>query len=262
MRTGIICFSGTGNTWSIAEQYALAFTQRGREVTLRRLEDVVHTDVSAELASYDLLGLGYPIHAFNAPRLMAEFITHLPRAAGQGVFLFVTAGGSVGGAFDWAREHLTHLGYTVLHEARYYASNNLCWAGHAPAADRTAQAKRLTWLAVDAQEAVAEIVAGSERHIYANDLVRLLGSHLVWWLYLLGCRFLHWHFSASSQCDGCGLCVRTCPTTNIRLADGRLHFGTQCTFCMRCLNVCPQRALQAWPFGPMSETPLPLDRRL
>lgn len=247
MRVGVVYFSGTGNTWHIAQRYTKTILECGKQAELLRLEEIVRKDDYASLEGYDLLGIGYPIHAWNAPRLVAEFIKRLPRSKGQPVFLFITAGSMVGAAFDWARELLTARGYAVLHEARYYTGNDLFLAACAGRAVNGELGQRFAWLDMDIREAVAELLAGTERHIYSHSVLDLALSHLAWRFYLLGCGQAHRSFRVADTCNRCGLCVQLCPTGNIRLTDAKPVFERRCTLCLRCLNVCPRQAIQlAW----------------
>lgn len=52
-------------------------------------------------------------------------------------------------------------------------------------------------------------------------------------------------FHATSECNSCGTCVRTCPLKNIELGgDGRPVWGQDCTFCLGCYNRCPKHAVR------------------
>ena len=51
-------------------------------------------------------------------------------------------------------------------------------------------------------------------------------------------------FRADERCEGCGLCVRVCPTDNVTLRDGHAEFANRCALCLRCLHACPQEAIQ------------------
>ncbi len=246
VRAGIVYFSGTGNTWHVARRYVQAILERGKQAELLRLEEVMRKGDYASLEGYDLLGIGYPTHAWNAPRLVADFLKRLPRSKGQPVFLFVTAGSTVGGAFDWARGLLTARGYAVLHEARYYVGNDLGLAACTGRAVDGEIGKRFAWLDMDVRETVAEILAGTERHVYTSGALNFL-SNLLWRFYLLGCGQVHRYFRVGDACDLCGLCAQACPTGNIQLAEDRIAFGRACTLCLRCLNLCPRRAIRlAW----------------
>ena len=45
------------------------------------------------------------------------------------------------------------------------------------------------------------------------------------------------------KCNGCGLCVKLCPTQNLKIADDKAVSGSKCTVCYRCFGNCPTRAL-------------------
>ena len=46
------------------------------------------------------------------------------------------------------------------------------------------------------------------------------------------------------KCKGCGKCARLCPLGNIRMEEGRPHWGDRCTHCMACLCGCPTGAIE------------------
>jgi NAD-dependent dihydropyrimidine dehydrogenase PreA subunit len=43
----------------------------------------------------------------------------------------------------------------------------------------------------------------------------------------------------------CGICIKECPTSSIKLVLNRPYWKLTCESCMRCLNLCPQRAIEA-----------------
>ena len=51
-------------------------------------------------------------------------------------------------------------------------------------------------------------------------------------------------FRATENCVGCGKCARLCPLGNIRMEEGRPHWGDRCTHCMACLCGCPTGAIE------------------
>lgn len=246
----ILYFSGTGNTWAVAQMYAGALTAAGCQVTLRPLELLPSSpDGAPALDGCDLIGVGYPVYAWNAPRLVAHALRRLPRARGRAVFAFVTAGTRIAGALDWVRSLLRRKGYAVVHEAFYYTGAGMTARSldDGPASREVRRA--FAWFETDIQEAVAEILAGRERHIHSSDMHRLALSGIGWGLYRLGCRYLRLLLRADARCDGCGLCQRLCPAHNIEMLQSRPRFGASCSMCLRCYGVCPRQAIWVGPYS-------------
>jgi flavodoxin len=62
----LIVFSGTGNTLLVAGMIRDEFLKAGCAVDIRDITGHDEAD-TADTAAYDLIGLGYPIYAFNTP---------------------------------------------------------------------------------------------------------------------------------------------------------------------------------------------------
>lgn len=45
------------------------------------------------------------------------------------------------------------------------------------------------------------------------------------------------------ECDGCGVCVKSCKVNNIQLVNGKPVMGDRCIKCFICVEVCPKSAL-------------------
>jgi len=71
-------FSGTGNTWWVGERIAEALNTRGAPTELLSIEGLSHAEVEQKVAASDLIGIGYPIYASDAPLIMQQFIIFLP----------------------------------------------------------------------------------------------------------------------------------------------------------------------------------------
>ncbi len=51
-------------------------------------------------------------------------------------------------------------------------------------------------------------------------------------------------YRSTDVCNGCGKCVRHCPTRNISLSpDKRLVWGDRCAMCVACYHICPHHAI-------------------
>jgi len=234
-----ICyFSGTGNTAHVADLYRQAFAERGRPVTVTPIEDVQAGRVPHP-AGEGLLGVGYPVHALNAPRLVFEYLDALPPGEGRRVFTFRTAGDPFmqGGATNMVRSRLLARGYDVVHEQLIVMPGNVVVGYDARLVGQLARRA-----AVLVPQAVDDILAGRRVLQTSRALTRLVtmgfsaGERR-------GARYFGRMLRATGACSHCGVCARICPTGNITMDDGQVRFDDTCTLCMRCIYACPERAI-------------------
>lgn len=238
--TVLICyFSGTGNTKKTAELYEKTLSERGFDVTLKSLPLSFDTSVNAE--EFDLIGIGYPIHSFNAPTPILKFCKSLPKIKNKNhkkrVFIFKTSGEPV--RMSDISSHRTiqilrRRGYDVQNEYQYVMPYNIIFRHGDFAAYKMWQtAQKL--VPID----VAEIAHGK---INLPKKV-FMGGLLAW---ILRCEQCGAHiygifFKTNKNCTRCGLCVKRCPAGNIKKTKhGKIKFGGKCLICMRCVFNCPK----------------------
>jgi ferredoxin len=75
--------------------------------------------------------------------------------------------------------------------------------------------------------------------------VDLLISPVAFGYYVAGRFFLSKTFIANYNCTNCGICIKECPTSSIKLVNNRPYWKLSCESCMRCLNHCPEKAIEA-----------------
>lgn len=231
-------FSGTGNTEVLAECYATAFRQMKVNTDVLALERFTRKGEPPAVEKYDLMGIGYPIHAFNAPRIVFEFIDLLPAGKGRRVFLFRCPGDHFagGGSTLPVRRRLLAKGYKVIREDMLVMPANFLVA-YPPAL-----AKELFHIAERRiGNYVREILAGAvrlQRNTVGARICTLLSP-----LERFGTRMARLHFHIRPSCTGCGLCAARCPSGNITMHKKRPVFHWRCLVCLRCIYLCPVRAI-------------------
>ena len=129
MKTLLVYFSGTGNTTRIAELYKTEFIKAGSEVDTVELP----TDKLPDVSEYDYIGIGYPIHGFNAPKIILSLCKTFPKRnkktdGVKNVFVFKTSGEPVRMSDVSSlkmRKILKRRGYNVTNEYQYIMPYNI-----------------------------------------------------------------------------------------------------------------------------------------
>ncbi len=126
-KIGLFYFSGTGNTEIIAELLEKELAKAGYEVESKRIEDVLHGKATFHPEDFDLVGIGSPVVAFSAPRIVLKFMKALPEASGKKLFIFRTAGGVAPQNYHASASMIRigrRKGYDVFYERLFSLGSN------------------------------------------------------------------------------------------------------------------------------------------
>lgn len=232
-------FSGTGNTKILANIYSKELRGKDCNVKIYAIEDLLKGKIKIQTKSFDIMGLGYPIHAFNAPRIVFDFIKTLPISNDMPCFIFKCPGDSFikAGSTSMIRNSLRKSGYLVFHEDLILMPANVFLRyGDELSKELYEVAKRKIKRFAD------EILAGKEK-LQDNGLGLRLITWVISWIESNGAHLFGKFLKVSDSCDRCMLCTKICPTSNISLQGDRIKFGEKCVLCMRCIYKCPNNSI-------------------
>ena len=247
MKVLLIYFSGTGNTKKVAEKFASSFQELGHEAETVSVDGLLDGKTLPEefltkIENSDLIGFGYPIHAFNAPAVMLKLAKLLPkRATAKQAFMFNTSGEPLKlnniSSFKLSRM-LRRRKYVVFSEYHYCMPYNIIFR-------HTDEMAYKMWTTV---EQIVPLDVQELIEHKPHTLKRVFCGGFVAWIM----RCEHWgvrlngtHYKVKKECIHCQQCVNICPTHNIKVKkDGKLKFGRNCLMCMRCAQLCPKDAIK------------------
>lgn len=235
----LICyFSGTGNTQKVVDCYANIFaSQYGDDVTIARMEDKFEYN----LDDFDILGFGYPVHAFNAPSIALRFAKKLPKLKNKKTAFIVNTSGE-----PLKLNNISSIKLTAILKRRNIIVNNeyhYCMPYNMIFRHGDEMAYRMwTTAQLLAPLDIKEIKDGTRSRLQKV----FMGGFVAW---VMRCE--HWggrlngkQYKVSDHCVSCNKCVRICPTNNITVKDGKIKFGGKCIMCMRCAHLCPTDAIK------------------
>ena len=235
MKVAMVYFSGTGNTRRCLEKMKDCLSSLEDEVVLWNLEEG-----GEDLSSFDVLVLGYPIHAFNAPKWILDFarrLETLPRQAP--IYVLKTSGENLRlNRHSSAKlsSILRRKGYSIAGEFHYLMPYDMVF-------------RHSEWMAYRMWQTAERLIPLDARRIHGRERFATKTPFPVRLpLFLLRVEqkaspLLGKMFFADRKCIQCGLCVQHCPSRNIVLRKERVRFSTHCILCSRCAFFCPKAAI-------------------
>lgn len=237
MKTTLFCFSGTGNSYYVAQTLA---TQLG-DATVRMIPSLF---TGEEIEMTEQVGFVFPTYKGFPPTLVKEFILKV-----------------------FAKQDLSPIKYLFLINTRYkfpgycmvamhamlreagclysYANHVVMPDGYVPLLPVPSE-KTMDTLYAKADEklrTIAEDIRTEQfRLIPKVPFTRIAITHIMPVVHLASKDFAQ-QFSVLDSCISCTLCYRMCPSNNITMQEGKPVFSNNCTGCLGCYHRCPVQAI-------------------
>ena len=236
----IYWFSGTGNTYWLAREFAKLFT--GAELisiaSLDRSEDVVF--------DADFTGIFFPVYCFGIPGIISKFLERVQPMKEQGnrfIYAVCSSGGYPGAALPLVEDTLQSKNINLNSCFHIRMISNYIPLSEPPDQKKTEavfakaeRALRVAAIAVKKRKRTRPLrvfpIDTCLKFVARRAVTTLEGSDSAFQL-------------AADQCNGCGICSRICPSSNISM-DDKEHpvWHHHCEQCMACLQWCPEQAIQ------------------
>lgn len=236
MKIAIVYFSGTGNTEKVLKEFESFFKIQNNEVKMIKIEsgEYIPTDI-------DILIIGYPVHAFNAPKIVLDYFnnisffkeglpTYIVKTSGEGLTLN-------NGSSNKLTSILKKKGITIFNEYHYLMPYNIIFRHSDKMAYKMGKTV-LELIPLDAKEILDKkriVIKYSLGTKFVSNALRIEqpGAHII-----------GSGFEVNNNCIHCGLCEKNCPTKNIIIKNNKVYFKEKCMICMRCVFNCPKDAIK------------------
>ncbi len=233
----IYYFSGTGNTKKIASLYQEEFCKHNKQVLLQEIT----TTTAPKCEEAKMIGIAYPVHGFNAPEIVVNFVKNMQEGARKYAFIIKTSGEplKLNNASSKELAKLLHKKGYVLGTEHYYVMPYNMVFRHSDA------------MAAKMWETAQERVPGKVKDLIDQKVVTIkypIKAKIMAGVCKIerpGLRFNGRLFKVDiKKCVDCKSCIKNCPTKNISYKDGKYVFFGHCIGCARCFFNCPQDAIK------------------
>ena len=249
----IFYISGTGNAKASSEWIKDEAEKAGLRTVVQQIDRLENIEMPA-VDEKALIGFAFPTHGFNAAPIMIKFIAGFPGGLGREVFLLNTRAGmkiyklfmpGLSGVALLLPAFLLRIkGYWCIGFRPVDLPSN--WIPLHPGLKRKVIESIFGRCEKIVRRFTIKILSGEKvyRGLYSIP-VDLLISPIALGYYIGGRFFLSKTFIANYNCNNCGICIRECPTSSIKLVNDRPYWKLSCESCMRCMNRCPLKAIEA-----------------
>jgi ferredoxin/flavodoxin len=238
-------YTGTGGSKLVAELLAEKLKTNNINVEINRIFRDKITDVNELSADYYILI--FPVHSFCAPQPVYEWAKRLAGNRVKTAVISVSGGGNVltnSASRVRTVKLLKKSDFNVVFEEMVQMPNN--------------------WMTVPDEKRFTRILSKLPNQI--NTIAQAVISEkkrkkIVYWIdYLIsalgelekkGTKKFGERIRVLSLCNGCGLCVKNCCSSNIIMGNetsankiNKPKFGNRCDMCLGCIYNCPQKALR------------------
>lgn len=238
MRVLLVYFTGTYNTRFLTEKVAEEFERAGGEVVRTEIADGTPL---AGTEGFDLVGFGYPIYGFNAPRPFLKYFRKLRFPRGQKFFIYKNSGETFAINNASSRKILRAM---RRQKAEFRGEYHFVMPYNIHFEFDRALIEQIVWEDKKLLEIMFYDLRNGETGRIKNRLLYTIGAFFVGIQAIGGNLNSLFYKADKKRCNACGLCARNCPRKNISLKNGKVKFGRRCDMCMRCSFYCPQKAIR------------------
>ena len=239
MKAVIYYFSGSGNTEITVKKWEQEAKKQGVDIDIFRIEDLPEGEI--DVSQYDKVGVAYPIHAFNAPRIVLKFAKCIKKLEEpKKVFVIMVSGEYMN------LNHSSSLKMSSIikkknlfieSEYHYLMPYNMIFRH----TEKRAFEMYKTMNALSELDVKDYFIDGVNHKLKKHKFIRPFI-----WLIRIEQPFAPVNGKTfrinKKKCIKCMMCVKNCPVHNIEFKDGKFKFHNHCLMCTRCSFNCPTNA--------------------
>ena len=237
----IVYFSGTGCTAICAEKLMRSFCASEIPVSIHKTGT---SDDVLQAVRDELLIIMYPVHSFDAPQPIYDYIKRLDSTCEEPAAVVAVSGGGEITPNRACRLNVCNLleakGYSVVYESMLVMPCNFL----IPTPTKISVAL-LEVLDHKCNMIALDLIRGAIYRTHPPLIDRLFSKLARFEKGYYGRTRFGESIKVGDSCVSCGWCSDSCPSGNITMHRGKPRFGLHCNMCLKCIYGCPKKALSA-----------------
>ncbi|MDE6101133.1 MAG: EFR1 family ferrodoxin [Paramuribaculum sp.] len=233
----IFCFSACGNT-------ALAASLIRKRLTDSVVRITSNTPDVFDVSVHKRIIWTFPIYSWGLPRQVADFISTIELTGAENIphFMVATCGDDAGLAHLIWKKLIRRRGWHPASAHTVIMPNTYVSLPGFDVDSPVVTARKLAKAPARIDTIAHAIKCGSTIDDVVKGKAAWIKTRIIYPLFM---KFMTSPrpFKASSTCNGCGLCSRTCPAANIDIVNMRPRWNNRCTMCLSCYHHCPRKAI-------------------
>ncbi len=247
----IYYFSGTGNSANVARWISELANKQAISVKIKNIAHIDRLNIESH-SENSLIVFTSPVHGFNYPPVMLNFILRFPKGKCKILLMNTRAGMLIGKWITPGLSGITFYLSALILKLKGHAITGMIpidmpsnWISVHPGLNN----KTIEYLHVKnkirVQKHITKILSGKNNFIAVREIIQdLLISPISLGYYFVGRFIISKTYFASSDCNQCGLCIKSCPVNAIKEVQSRPYWTFRCESCMHCMSYCPKKAIE------------------
>lgn len=240
MQNTIFYFTGTGNSLKVAKDIAeeLKFNDCNVISIAKNISNVQSFNPNGNV------GFVFPVYYCGIPKIVNDFMENIGLSNASYIYVIALYGatGGNGGCIHQAKNIFIKKG-TKLNAGFYFKSvdNFILWTWDVPTIDKQ---NKIHQLAKDKIKDLALLISKNINH-FDKSFMEYIGPFIFGYKkFVKKVNFSDKQFYTGTNCNSCGICVKICPTYNIKWINDKPEWKSEsCQRCLSCLHLCPKKTI-------------------
>ncbi|NTW05248.1 MAG: 4Fe-4S ferredoxin [Peptococcaceae bacterium] len=230
----IFYYTGTGNSLWIARTLA-------EKIGNTELKSIMEWDNKTTIYP-PVVGIIFPVHIWGIPHRVLKFINELGIKSPEYIFAVANNAGQVSNTLVQMKKVMRGKdiklsgGWSVV-----MPSNYIPWGGPGTADQQNSRFQQAEkTLSNIAEKVTNRVIMPVEKGPIWQRLL-FTGLYKLAFPYVAKMDNRFW---VTEDCNHCNICIKICPSKNIKLEDNQLLWSNNCEQCLSCIQWCPKEAIQ------------------